>query len=124
VVLDSSAILAVIFQEPGAETVSELVSGGLLSSVNLAEVHTSLVLRGVPPDRIKGRIEEMGCEVCLFDEEHAHLAGQLAALTRIFGLSLGDRACLALAIQRGASAYTADRAWKSLNLGIPIEVIR
>jgi ribonuclease VapC len=124
VVLDSSAILAVIFQEPGAEKVSDLLSGGLLSSVNLAEVHTNLVLRGVPPELIKDRIAEMGCEICLFDEEHAHLAGQLVAQTGAFGLSLGDRACLALAIQRSAATYTADRAWKNLNVGIPIEVIR
>jgi ribonuclease VapC len=124
VVLDSSAILAVIFQEPGTQKVSDLLDGGLLSSVNLAEAHTVLMLRGIPPDLIKGRLEEMGCEVCLFGEEQAHLAGALVAHTHPFGLSLGDRACLALALERKAKAYTADRNWKKLNLGIEIEVIR
>jgi ribonuclease VapC len=123
-VLDSSAILAVLFQEPGAEKVSDLLNGGLLSTVNLAEVHTILTLRGTPPDRIGVRVEEMGCEVCLFAEKQAHLTGELAAKTHPFGLSLGDRACLALAIERNAKVYTTDRAWKSLNLGIEVEVIR
>jgi ribonuclease VapC len=123
-VLDSSAILAVIFQEPGAEKVSDLLDGGLLSTVNLAEVHTILTLRGVPLDRIRGRVDEMGCEVCLFDEEQAHLAGELVAKTGAFGLSLGDRACLALAIERNAKAYTTDQAWKKLGLDLEIEVIR
>jgi ribonuclease VapC len=122
--LDSSAILAVIFQELGSEKVSDLLNGGLLSTVNLAEVHTILALRGVPPERIRGRVEEMGCEVCLFNEEQAHLTGELVAKTYPAGLSLGDRACLALAIERKAAVYTADRNWKNLNLGIEIEVIR
>jgi ribonuclease VapC len=124
VVLDSSAILAVIFQEPGAEKVSDLLDGGLLSSVNLAEAHTVLSLRGIPPDLIRGRLEEMGCEVCLFGEEQAHLAGALVAYTHPYGLSLGDRACLALALERKAAVYTADRTWKNLNLDLEIEVIR
>jgi PIN domain nuclease of toxin-antitoxin system len=124
VVLDSSAILAVFYQEPGAEKVSGLLDGGLLSTVNLAEAHTILGLRGTPPDLIRGYIEEMGCEVCLFDEDQAHLAGALMAQTHPYGLSLGDRACLALAIERKATVYTTDRAWKNLNLGIEVEVIR
>ena len=123
-VLDSSAILAVIFQEPGAEKVSDLLNGGLLSTVNLAEVHTVLALRGVPPGRIRGRVEEMGCEVCLFIEEQAHLTGELVAKTRAYGLSLGDRACLALALDRKATVYTADRNWKNLGLAVEVNVIR
>jgi PIN domain nuclease of toxin-antitoxin system len=113
-----------MFQEPGAEKVSDLLNGGLLSSVNLAEAHTILMLRGIPADLIRGRIEEMGCEVCLFGEDQAHLAGALVAQTRAYGLSLGDRACLALALERKATVYTTDRTWKNLNLGIAIEVIR
>jgi ribonuclease VapC len=124
IVLDSSAILAVLFQEPGAESVTDLLSGGLLSTVNLAEVRTILTLRRIPPARIRGCIDEMGCEVILFDEEQAHLTGELVAQTHAYGLSLGDRACLALAVERKATVYTTDRAWKSLDLGIPIEVIR
>jgi ribonuclease VapC len=124
VVLDSSAILAVIFQEPGSEKVSDLLDGGLLSSVNLAEVGTILTLRGTPPDVIGGRVSELGCEICLFDEELAHAAGALVARTRARGLSLGDRACLALALERKATVYTTDREWTLLGLDLKIEVIR
>lgn len=124
VVLDSSAILAVIFSEPGSEVVIGLLKGGLLSSVSLAEVHTILVLRGSTPDFARDRILRLGCEVCAFEMEHALIAGGLVEITKPFGLSLGDRACLALAIQRNAKAYTTDRSWRNLALGIEIEVIR
>jgi ribonuclease VapC len=128
VVLDSSAILAVLFSEPGGEVVLDLLNGGLLSTVNLAEVHTTLTLRGMPPDFARSRVETMGCKVCLFDEEQANVAGALAVKTRPLGLSLGDRACLALAITHKATVYTTDRLWSNLNLdpelGVDVEVIR
>jgi ribonuclease VapC len=124
VVLDSSAILAVVFNEPGAEKVVGLLNGGLLSSVNLAEVHTRLILCRMPPDFARSRVMTMGCEICFFDEHQAYLAGELAAITHPYGLSVGDRACIALAIERNAKVYTADRTWKNLNLGIEVEVIR
>jgi ribonuclease VapC len=123
-VLDSSAILAVIFNEPGSEKAAILLQGAQLSSVNLAEVHTRLLLRGVPAAFAWDRILSLGCEVCPFDEEQARATAELIAQTRPLGLSLGDRACLALAMQRKAVVYTTDRAWKGLNLGIEIEVIR
>ncbi|HEV2134506.1 MAG TPA: type II toxin-antitoxin system VapC family toxin [Terracidiphilus sp.] len=122
--LDSSAILAVIFNEPGSDRVAPLLQGALLSTVNLAEVHTQLLLRGVPADLSWSRILSMGFDVCHFDEEQARIAAELIAKTRPLGLSLGDRSCLALAIQRQAAVYTTDRAWQSLSLGIQIEVIR
>jgi ribonuclease VapC len=123
-VLDSSAILAVVFNETGGDIVLPLLRGGLLSTVNLAEVHTRLVLRGVGADFAWRRVMAFGCEVSFFDDLQARLAGELVAQTRPYGLSLGDRACLALAIQRKATVYTTDAAWKNLNLGIRVEVIR
>jgi ribonuclease VapC len=123
-VLDSSAILAVVFNEPGGDLVLPHLQGGLLSTVNLAEVHTRLVLRGVGADFAWRRVMAFGCEMSLFDDLQARLAGELAPQTRPYGLSLGDRACLALAIQRKATVFTTDAAWKNLNLGIEVEVIR
>lgn len=123
-VLDSSAIIAVIFDEPGSDRVTPLLQGALLSSVNLAEVHTRLLLRGVPSAFSWSRILGMGFEVCPFGEEEARITAELVAQTRSLGLSLGDRACLALALQRRAAVYTTHRAWKGLALGIDIEVIR
>ena len=123
-VLDSSAILAVIFNEPGSEAVIPRLQGALLSAVNLAEVHTRLLLGGSPSELAWSRLLILGCEVCFFDGEQARLAGDLIGKTRPLGLSFGDRACLALAIQRQATAYTANPAWKRLALGIEVRVIR
>lgn len=123
-VLDSSAILAVVFSERGGDVVLPLLQGGLLCTVNLAEVHTRLVLRGVGADFAWRRLMSFGCEISFFDDLQARLAGELVPQTRPYGLSLGDRACLALAIQRKAAVYTTDAVWKNLNLGIQIEVIR
>lgn len=113
-----------IFNEPGSDRVAPSLQGALLSTVNLAEVHTRLLLRGVPADFAWSRILSMGCEVSPFDEEQARIAAELVAKTRPLGLSLGDRACLALAMQRHATVYTTDRAWEGLDVGINVEVIR
>jgi PIN domain nuclease of toxin-antitoxin system len=123
-VFDSSAILAVVFNEPGDDIVLPLLKGGFLSTVNLAEVHTRLMLRGVGADFAWRRVVSFGCEISFFDDLQARLAGELVSQTRPYGLSLGDRACLALAIQRKARVYTTDAAWKNLSLGIEFEVIR
>lgn len=123
-VLDSSAVLAVFFAESGAEAVTALPLGALLCTVNLAEVHERMLDRGASVDEAWSWIVGLGCEVCLFTELQARMAAELRAITRPFGLSLGDRACLALAIDRKAKVYTTDKVWKNLSLGIDIEVIR
>jgi ribonuclease VapC len=123
-VLDSSAILAVFLNEPGGEIVIPVLQGALLSTVNLAEVHTRMLDRGANADHAWSRIQSVQCEICFFTGEQARVAAELKSVTRLFGLSLGDRACLALAIDRKATVYTTDRVWKKLNLGIQIEVIR
>ncbi len=123
-VFDSSAILAVFFNEPGEEIVLPILQGALLSTVNLTEVHTRMLDRGASLQQAWNWIAGLECEVCFFADVHARVAAELRLATRPFGLSLGDRACLALAIQRKATVYTTDRAWKNLSLGIEIEVIR
>jgi PIN domain nuclease of toxin-antitoxin system len=120
-VLDSSAILAVLFSEPGSDVVVPLLDGAMVSAVSLAEVHGSLLRHGAKADFAWNRIGELGCEVCPFDEEQARVAGELLIRAE---LSAGDRACLALAIDRKATVYTTDRRWKNLELGIEVEVIR
>ena len=123
-VLDSSAVLAVLFDEPGGASVSDLFNGGLLSAVNLAEILTKLKQGGWNTDFTWGRVLNMGFEVCPYESEQARLTSELIDQTRRFGLSLGDRACLALGMQRKATVYTTDKVWKNLDLGIAIEVIR
>jgi ribonuclease VapC len=124
VVLDSSAVLAVLLGEPGSDRVVPVLEGGLLSTVNLAEVHTRMISLGGSAAHVWSRILEFNCEIYPLTEEQARIAAELVTTTRPFGLSLGDRACLALAIDRKATVYTTDRTWKNLHLGIEVEVIR
>ncbi|MGB8475227.1 MAG: type II toxin-antitoxin system VapC family toxin [Candidatus Acidiferrum sp.] len=125
VVLDASALLAILNQEPGAETLTpELLSGAAISTVNLAEVHGKLVGRGLTPDDAWEAAMSPIREVVPFTAEQARVVGDLVAQTRPLGLSLGDRACLALGLALKAPVYTADKSWKKLKVGARIHVIR
>jgi ribonuclease VapC len=124
IVLDASALMVMLRGEAGAERVAACLPRAIVSTVNLAEVVTKLVSAGIGEQLAWWHIAELECESVPFDDEQARMAGGLVKLTKPFGLSLGDRACLALALQRKATAYTTDRAWKNLSLGIEIEVIR
>lgn len=123
-VVDSSAVLALLQNEAGSATVSQLIDGALLSTVNLTEVHSKLIQKGFPASLSWKGIVSLQCDVCFFTDEQARIAAELIQATKPLGLSLGDRACLALAIERKATVYTTDAAWKKLNLGVEVEVIR
>jgi PIN domain nuclease of toxin-antitoxin system len=123
--LDASALLAVLNAEPGADNLPpSLLRDAVCSTVNLAEVQSKLVDRGIQPDDAWAAALSPIRESAVFTEEHAKTAGSLVAQTRSLGLSMGDRACLALAISLNAPVYTADRSWKSLKVGVRIHVIR
>jgi ribonuclease VapC len=124
VVLDASALLALLNAEKGAEVVQELLPEAIISTVNLAEVVTRLSAVGMPDNEIRGTLSLLGLEMMVFDEEQAFLAGLLVSNTHSFGLSLGDRACLALAEVAHATAVTADQAWEGLDIGVEIRLIR
>jgi ribonuclease VapC len=125
IVLDASALLAVLNQEPGAENLPpERLARATISTVNLAEAHSKLVREGIDPDEAWEDVFGPIGECAPFTVEQARIAGSLAAQTRSLGLSLGDRACLALGLTLKAPVYTTDRAWKSLKLGVRIHVIR
>jgi ribonuclease VapC len=125
VVLDASAILALLNDEPGAEKITpELLSRATTSAVNLAEVQTILVREGGDPDESWALAVDPISDVEPFTVEQARIAGTLIQKTRSLGLSLGDRACLALAIALDAPVYTTDQLWKKLKLGVPIHVLR
>ena len=124
VVLDASALLALLNAEKGAQVVQDLLPGAVISTVNLAEVVTRLSAAGMPDAKIRETLSLLGLEIAVFDEEQAFLAGLLAAHTHPFGLSLGDRACLALAEVTHAPAITADQAWVGLDVGVEIKLIR
>jgi PIN domain nuclease of toxin-antitoxin system len=110
-VLDSSALLALLFDEPGADRVAAVLPDAVVSAINLAETATKLQDRGLDETAARAAVAATGVRIIPFSEDLAWIAAGLRASTRDAGLSLGDRACLALAIDRGANAYTADQAW-------------
>jgi len=125
IVLDASAILAVINSEPGAERLTaDLLARAVGSAVNLAEVQTKLVSRGWSSEQAWEDGTSPVREVLPFDEEQAKVAGDLVTQTRHLGLSLGDRACLTLGIALDVPVYTAEKAWKKLKVGVKIHLIR
>lgn len=125
VVLDASAILALLNNEPGTDKLTpELLSNATCSTVNLAEVLTKLVGAGGAPDEAWEDALSPIREAAPFTDEQAKIAGSLVSQTRTLGLSLGDRACLSLGLALKSPVYTADRSWKSLKLGVKIHVIR
>jgi ribonuclease VapC len=124
-VLDASALLALLNQEEGGEEVGELVvAGAAISAVNLSEVASRLGLAGMPESLIREALDPLGLDAVPFDQELAYQAAELTTRTKSAGLSLGDRACLALARRLGLPAVTADRAWARLKLDVQIRVIR
>jgi len=124
-VLDASALFAFLTQERGGERVAEaIVSGAAICTINFSEVVSKLSESGMPEAEIHETLDSIGLTIIDFDVTLACHAGLLRPLTRRAGLSLGDRACLALAKQLGLPALTADRVWKELSLDIEVQVIR
>jgi len=124
VVLDSSAVLAVLQEEPGREKILAVLDQAVLSAVNSAEIQSKLIRDGMTAN--EARIALDGCvqNVVSFDAQHADIAAALITQTRPYGLSMGDRACLALAMTLNAPVYTTDRAWAQLQVEIEIRLIR
>ncbi|ATC32877.1 PIN domain-containing protein [Caulobacter vibrioides] len=123
-VLDSSAILAVSNNEIGAEQAAAALFASKVCSVNLAEVVTKFVEGGAPFDLARRQVEDLALTVIDFDRELAIQAGLLRKTTSHRGLSLGDRACLALAIREKRPVLTADTAWSDLDLPVQVVLIR
>jgi ribonuclease VapC len=124
-VFDASAILAVFYNEPGKKQVRLLLdkSEPLISSVNLCEVFSKLLEDGLNSEQIWESFFALDIDVVDFNADFALGAARMRPLTKQFGLSLGDRACLALAIQHAAIAVTADKSWAKLDI-CKVEVIR
>lgn len=124
-VLDASVVLAVLFEERGAEKMTdEIMDSAVIGAVNLAEVQSKLVKMGHPPENAWSDALLLETDPEPFTADQAKIAGSLIAKTAKYGLSLGDRSCLALAIVLNAPVYTTEQAWKDLKVGVPIHVIR
>jgi PIN domain nuclease of toxin-antitoxin system len=126
VVLDASALCALIFDEKGAAKVEALLPDAVIGSVNLSEVIAKMQDKGIEDAIIDATLADLGLTVVSFDSEQATLAGKLRGATKAFNISLGDRACLALAIHRKCPAVTGDRAWKEFakQVGVKLELFR
>lgn len=130
VVMDSSAFLAYLRGEPGADVVAEaLAAGARMSAVNWAEVLSKLADSGKDPDKFSKLMRDQGIlggalTIQAFEIGHARLTTLMREHTRRSGLSLGDKACLALGKATGYPILTADKAWSELALGLEIRLIR
>jgi ribonuclease VapC len=123
-VLDASAVLALGHREVGAQVVAEHLEDAAISTVNWSEVLRRSMQRGVGGGDLREALLAGGVEIVAFDESDAATAACLWSRTRHLGLSLADRACLALADRLGVPALTADRAWTDLDVGVEIRCIR
>ena len=123
-VLDASALLAMLQEEAGSAVVLRHVFESWISAVNMAEVYGKLATRGVPAESMFEIASGAVKGIVPFSERQARLTADLLPQTRALGLSLGDRACLALAIERELPVLTTDKAWKALRLGVEIRLIR
>ncbi len=121
VVLDASAILAIILNETGNDKVRAALNDATISTVNLSEIYATATEKGLDIAATRQGLAGLGLAIVAFGEAHAFLAGELRRQTRGYGLSLGDRACLATAMIEKRPVMTADRAW--LQLALPVEVI-
>jgi PIN domain nuclease of toxin-antitoxin system len=119
-VLDASALLALIRGEPGQDRVAAIIEDCAISAVNVAEVAQVMVRHGTDPNTLRDDMAGLDLTVVPFDEDMAWASVGFARP----GLSLGDRACLALGARLGVPIVTADRAWAKLKLGLAIELVR
>ena len=123
-VLDTSVVLAILDREPGYETAMATIYHATINTVTLAEVVTKLADRGMNDTEIRGRMNDLRIRVVPFDENQAYIAGLLRPVSRQYGLSLGDRACLSLAVSSGLPVLTADRVWADIPIDIEVRLMR
>jgi ribonuclease VapC len=124
IVLDASALLGFLQDEPGGDQVEAVLSEAVISSVNWAEVVQKSVAADVLINGMREDLEALGMKILPFAAEEAEIAGQLWLQTRQAGLSLGDRACLSLGIRLQAPVLTADQIWITLKLSVTVHSIR
>ena len=123
-VLDASALLALLNQEPGHEEVARTIPDAAISAVNLSEVATKLADSGMPEESIREALEGLAIDVHDFGRELAFQTAMLRSSTNHKGLSLADRACLALGQQLNLPVITADRVWKELDFEVEVRLVR
>lgn len=125
VVLDASAVIALLRDEPGAEAVMAVLGTAMMSAVNLQEVYRFLISDGVPPEIAGEMMADLRLDIRSHDSAAALAAATLTPATQVAGSGLGDRSCMALAITEGLPALTGDRSWKKVKAkGLKVDLIR
>lgn len=123
-ILDASALLCLLNGEPGSERVVQALPFAVIGAANLAEVVSKLRERGLNVEEVQDVLGGLPLDVRPLTAAQAYTIGHLRPATRTLGLSLGDRACLALAAELDMPALTADQAWAGLDIGVAVELIR
>jgi ribonuclease VapC len=123
-VLDTSALIAFLRKESGADRVAAILSHACISAVNLTEIITKMIDCGKPLEEISHQIGLLQIPVVAFDSELAHIAASLRKSSTQPGLSLGDLACLALAVKMELPVMTTEKEWKQCKVGIEVITIR
>jgi len=123
IVLDASALIALLKDEPGGSKVAEGIAASRMSAVNYAEVVSHFIHAGMPPSEVDLMLSPLPVAVIEADTDLAVQAGRLRAVTSVAGLSLGDRFCLALALRDGLPAWTADRQWRTVSDALHAKIV-
>lgn len=123
-VLDASALLAFLNSEPGADIVRGALHDAIISAVNYSEVLKKTIERNGSAERVSGIIRDLSVAIIPFDDAQAAATAALYPETKAYGLSLADRACIALGLQRHGTVFTADGDWKLLKLSLKLKLIR
>ena len=123
-VLDASALLTFLQDEPGSDAVETVMADSVISAVNWSEVVQKSIANGVETAGMRDDLQALGLAIAPFSVEHAEIAGRLWLQTGQYGLSLADRACLATAQQLDAHVFTTDRVWAELDLTLDVRIVR
>ena len=125
VVLDASAVLAMLREEPGGDIVAEHIGRAAISAVNLQEVAKEMLREGASLEATRAALDELGLDVHLHDREAAYAAAALYEQTKQYGRGLGDRSCMALGLQLGVPVLTTDRGWRLVEVeGLVLKHVR
>ena len=125
VVLDASAVLAMLREEPGGEVVADYIGRAAISAVNLQEVAKEMLREGATLDATRRILDELGLDVRAHDVEAAYRSAALYEQTKQYGRGLGDRSCMALGLQLGLPVLTTDREWQQVEIdGLQLEHLR
>ena len=125
VVLDASAVLAMLREEPGGDIVAQHIGRATISAVNLQEVAKEMHREGASPETARAVLDELGLDVHPHDREAAYAAAALCEQTKQYGRGPGDRSCMALGLQLGVPVLTTDRKWRNVVVeGLRLEHMR